>query len=930
MALIDLFQRLKPRGPSIKARARDQRQEVAAECGDWRLGHTLLEEFVVDGLLGEGGMGKVYLVKSHTTGTCFAVKRAKGLNENDRRNFLAELKTWIDLPEHPNLVPCRFFRTAENEVLIFADYVQGGSLKNWIDSRKLYEGGAKAALERVIDTAIQFAWGLQCLHELGLVHQDVKPANALIEKHAHAVFCAERQNLKFVTRFVNGNTQRSLTIPEAPTLAQLDAASRHIAESGDQFSPDERATMERQIQVAWCDLKGPRVRVTDYGLMRARRAAGEKNVSELARSILVSSGGYTPAYCSPEQARGRKLDRRTDVWSWGVSVLEMFQGGVTWRSGTVAAEALAAFLDRNERKGILPMPEDIVELLKGCFRDNPEERWKSMEAVVRKLKSAYQAAVGAEYSRPLSNIQQKSAPRLAAHERRSRSGVSWTDPQEWLERASRAEGRRPGEAEETAARHRNSRRGQLVDDIAMYDEARRIYERLIKDGGKNLQETLAALCQEAALVHETADDFSGASALYDRAIDILERLVNGGQHELAKSLVSVYLNKGIVLKTRGNNREAIGLYDRAIALAQRVVRQSDGCEGITSLANIHMNKANILTNLGEYEMAVAAFDLAIQILELAVGAPNNRKELIDSLATAYLNKAIALNAISDNTGAVALCDRALDIFETLVNQQGRRELSDALSAAYINKAMALMALRDNDGAVSLYDRAIEINTKLVNQEGRRELLDTLANAHQNKAAALMASGENKKGAVACDPAISIYERLVNQEGRRELSDRLSRVYLNKGIALQALADDAGAVRNYDRALQITERLVNSEGRREFSDHLANIYKSKAGAIFCMGDEAAGLSLFDRAIQIRERLVNTEGRQELAHGLAKTYVNKAIGLNAIGDNPGVVAAYDSAIQIYEKLIDQRGRNDLMGELAAIKDSRAKSASAILSE
>jgi hypothetical protein len=61
----------------------------------------------------------------------FAVKRAKELSDADRRSFLAELQTWIDLPEHSNLVCCRFFRTFGDEVLIFAEYVEGGSLKDF-------------------------------------------------------------------------------------------------------------------------------------------------------------------------------------------------------------------------------------------------------------------------------------------------------------------------------------------------------------------------------------------------------------------------------------------------------------------------------------------------------------------------------------------------------------------------------------------------------------------------------------------------------------------------------------------------------------------------------------------------------------------------------------------------------------------------------
>ena len=155
MGLFDIFHRPKPKPEGESSPAGVQRQAVVAKPVDWYPGQTLLDDFVVERVLGEGGMGKVYLVKSRTTGMRFAVKRAKGLSERERRNFLAELQTWIDLPEHPNLVPCQFFRTVQDEVLIFAEYVEGGSLKNWIDSRRLYEGGTQKALERLLDTMVR-------------------------------------------------------------------------------------------------------------------------------------------------------------------------------------------------------------------------------------------------------------------------------------------------------------------------------------------------------------------------------------------------------------------------------------------------------------------------------------------------------------------------------------------------------------------------------------------------------------------------------------------------------------------------------------------------------------------------------------------------------------------------------------------------------
>ena len=58
------------------------------------------------------------------------------------------------------------------------------------------------------------------------------------------------------------------------------------------------------------------------------------------QSIMVSANGMTPAYCSPEQANKQELSRKTDIWSWAVSVLEMFTGEVCWQSGTAAPEAM--------------------------------------------------------------------------------------------------------------------------------------------------------------------------------------------------------------------------------------------------------------------------------------------------------------------------------------------------------------------------------------------------------------------------------------------------------------------------------------------------------------------------------------------------------------------------------------------------------------
>ncbi len=761
-----------------------QKQAMSAIPSDWSPGQVLLGDFVVERVLGEGGMGKVYLVKSRTTNMPFAVKRAKGLKEGDRRNFLAELQTWIDLPEHPNLVSCRFFRTVGNEVLIFAEYVEGGSLKEWIASRKLYAGVENKALERMLNTAIQFAWGLYCVHELGLIHQDVKPANVM---------------------------------------------------------------MGYDAQVA---VQGLRVRTTDFGLARICATSGDLSVSELGRSILVSSGGYTPAYCSPEQAAGMKLDQRTDVWSWGISVLEMFQGDVVWQSGRVAAMALEAYLKKWDKHwGIPAMPIEVTDLLKGCFREDPAQRWQSLEFVVQKLKDIYQAAIGTEYSCALCKIEHRRTPQTGVGERRGRDAVSWKDPREWLERALRAAGHDPAEAAGIVEKHANSRRGQLAADIAVYDEARHIYERLIKGGQKDLDVSLASLCVNAASVHETLDDTSGALALYDRAIEIIKQMVNvEGEIELSGNLATYYVRKANLLKSLGDNLAAIDLYDQAIDM-EKLFNTIDGRYNLDErLARIYVNKANAFMSLGDNQTAVIQYERAIEIWERLVNI-EGRRELADELAKIYTNKANAHRRLKDYQAAVVLYDRAIEIIKQLVNIEGRRELTDALAKVYMNKAIAFTNLKDYQAAVALYDHAIEISERLINIEGRRELANGLAEIYIDKADALRYLGDYQAAVALYDRAIKMLERLVNIEGRRELSDALARIYVNKAITFTNLGNSQAAVALYDRAIEIWERLVNVEGRFELTGALAHSKAYHGGALIVLGYTEEGKQEIRKAIVV---------------------------------------------------------------------------------
>ncbi len=706
---------------------------------DWSIGQVILDDYVVERELGAGGMGKVYLLRSRSTGQPFAVKRALLRNEDSRRNFLAELRTWIDLPEHPHLVACRFFRTVGDEVVIFAEYVEGGALETLIHERRL------KSLEQILDAAIQFAWGLHAAHELGLVHQDVKPSNALV-------------------------------------------------------------TADGLVKVA------------DFGLARARTVAVQGADEARLRPDVTSYMG-TPAYKSPEQAAGERLTLATDVWSWGLAVLEMFSGERFWTAGVAALWSLEAFLNRPADPGLPTMPIGVAEVLQKCFRLNSAKRWASLAEAAEALKNAYRQAVGKDYPRLAPAVPYGTRQAVITHNRRTTEGGHWTDPREWLIEAFKTDGRNLAQVEAFLPPRAGSRKAQAIADLAAYEEASRIFERLVAEGRKDLEPVLANLCIEKAVVHWDTDDIPGAVALYDRASVIYERLVEReGLRELAENLASTHMDKALAVSEVRDNRAAVAMYDRAIAIYERLVEE--GRQVSTgNLALAYMNKANSLDELGNHGAAVAMYDRAIDIHERLVEEGQGEQE--DGLAMAIINKALAVAMLGDNRAAVVLQERAVAILERLVEQNGRRELADTLAKAYLNKARTVSALGEKRAAVDVYERAVAIYERLVEQEGRRELADDLARTYMNKALAVSALGENGTAVALFDRAVAILERLVEAEGRRDLAYTLAEACGNKGLAVSAMGDNGTATVLYDRTIAILERLVEREGQSEFASDLAH-------------------------------------------------------------------------------------------------------------
>jgi WD40 repeat protein len=298
----------------------------------WQAGDVILDLYRVIGILGQDGLGEVYRVRHLNWNIDLAVKSPKSelVAALGVDRFEQEAEAWVNLGLHPHVVACYYVRRVDNNPLVFTEYVNGGTLQTWIADRRLYADGITLALRRILDTAIQFAWGLHYAHEQGLIHQDVKPETVMM--------------------------------------------------SSDGI-----------------------VKVTDFGLINAQAIAtvldAPPPTSSTTTLIAPNTGALTPAYCSPEQVNKAILTRRSDLWGWGLCVLEMFAGDRIWISGAQAAQVLEQYLVSTPNPQLPQMPDAVAQLLRQCFQVNPDARPHTLQDVALQLQQIYQQLMGEAYPR---------------------------------------------------------------------------------------------------------------------------------------------------------------------------------------------------------------------------------------------------------------------------------------------------------------------------------------------------------------------------------------------------------------------------------------------------------------------------------------------------------------------------------------------------
>jgi len=237
----------------------------------------------------------------------------------------------------------------------------------------------------------------------------------------------------------DGVTALVLELVEGPTLAdrmergrlpmsEALAIARQVAEALD--AAHEKGIVHRDLKPANIALQSAanasgvpsgdlRAKVLDFGLAKTMAVGLDGDVSQRPSVSLDGTADGrilgTPAYMSPEQARGQGVDKRTDIWAFGCVLFEMLAGRPSFDGDTIS-DTFVSILEREPDWAALPveMPAAIRTLLDRCLRKDPRKRLHDIADALIEIDDA---------TKPIAST--RSAANLAETSARGRERLGW-------------------------------------------------------------------------------------------------------------------------------------------------------------------------------------------------------------------------------------------------------------------------------------------------------------------------------------------------------------------------------------------------------------------------------------------------------------------------------------------------------------------------
>ncbi len=281
--------------------------------------------------LGKGGMGEVYLAEDRRLERKVALKvlPAAFTQERDRlRRFEREAKATSAL-NHPNILTIHEIGAVDDAHYIVSEYVEGETLRAWIERGRRGVGAAMTIAEQV-------ASALGVAHGAGIIHRDIKPENVMVR-------------------------------PDG-LVKVLDFGLAKLTE----------------MRNAECGMRNEEAKTLLQGESHKPQSA-IRNPQSTMPGIVMG----TVSYMSPEQARGLKVDVRTDIFSLGVMLYEMIAGRRPFE-GATTNDVLAAILTAEPAPLAQHLPDvlpQLEQLVRKALCKDRAARYQTVQDLLSDLKS---------------------------------------------------------------------------------------------------------------------------------------------------------------------------------------------------------------------------------------------------------------------------------------------------------------------------------------------------------------------------------------------------------------------------------------------------------------------------------------------------------------------------------------------------------------
>lgn len=362
------------------------------------VGQVLDDKYRLEQLLGQGGMGAVYLATHLGTERYVALKLISPQfmrNSEFVERFKREARAAGRL-RHPNVVDVTdfgFARVKEGQVAyLVMEYLDGCTLGDVLAEEK------RLPLEWVADIMEQVCSAVNEAHQQGIIHRDLKPDNIWLEPNRFGGYRVKVLDFGIAKL---GPTTEAPAEEEAPTATIIDDVSEMRASADLEVKTlMQSANITRQLthQESMEDEDGTLLFSETTGSGSLHTATTVPNAALTRVGAIMG----TPLYMSPEQCSGDKVDMRSDIYSLGVIAYQMLAGEPPFSGNTsTVMRAHRQESPRHLREHAAKTPKRVAGVVMSALAKDPAQRPATAFAFGSSMRGQSEG-IGALYRRAFS------------------------------------------------------------------------------------------------------------------------------------------------------------------------------------------------------------------------------------------------------------------------------------------------------------------------------------------------------------------------------------------------------------------------------------------------------------------------------------------------------------------------------------------------